>query len=339
MGNASSAAVGGGEAAPAAAAGSIPEKVHEMYYKVFPGANCPVTGAAPSEKEDEAAADACGGAAEGSGKGSKGYKHPHVYNVYGQRVDEEAEQERRARSLLPPICVYLPGAQEKINPLNRMPATPNQAPAPGQKEHLSVERQKSTIPKGGTDETWLYPSPQMFYNALVRKGKADGVQERDMEAVIATHNFVNESTWARMQRWEQLYGRMYPESEVHEPRLLQFRGRPHDLSPKARLKGMLGYGKPFDRHDWIVDRGGRSMRYVIDFYYNEAKSGTEEAFDLDVRPAVDSLPAVVLRVRMTMEDLMERFQGSRIPGALPAENAQQSTPQHHSTNASQEHHA
>jgi cytochrome c heme-lyase len=42
-----------------------------------------------------------------------------------------------------------------------MPTQANQAPAPGQEVPLPVERVQSTIPKGGTESTWLYPSPQM----------------------------------------------------------------------------------------------------------------------------------------------------------------------------------
>lgn len=41
-----------------------------------------------------------------------------------------------------------------------------------------------------------------------------------------------------------------------EPRLLRFLGRPHDTAPKALAKMMLGHPLPFDRHDWVVDRGG-----------------------------------------------------------------------------------
>jgi hypothetical protein len=44
-----------------------------------------------------------------------------------------------------------------------MPTQANQAPAPGQEAPLPVERVQSTIPKGGTESTWLYPSPQMVF--------------------------------------------------------------------------------------------------------------------------------------------------------------------------------
>ena len=59
---------------------------------------------------------------------------------------------------------------QPIDPTNQMPVTANQKPAPGQREELSVERVQSSIPKGGTEATWLYPSPQMFYNGGVAEG-------------------------------------------------------------------------------------------------------------------------------------------------------------------------
>lgn len=64
------------------------------------------------------------------------------------------------------------GSKENdIDPSNHMPP-PNQQPSPGQPFLLSTERQKSTIPKSNAEgETWVYPSEQMFWNAMLRKGK------------------------------------------------------------------------------------------------------------------------------------------------------------------------
>ena len=45
-----------------------------------------------------------------------------------------------------------------------MPLEANQQPFPGQKQLLSISRLQSSIPKGGTESTWVYPSPQMFFN-------------------------------------------------------------------------------------------------------------------------------------------------------------------------------
>ncbi|KAL3793272.1 hypothetical protein ACHAW5_007478 [Stephanodiscus triporus] len=78
-----------------------------------------------------------------------------------------------------------------VDPTNGMPLSNpdaiarNSLPAPNQSSPLPTERVSSTIPKGGEgDGTWTYPSPQMFYNALVRKGKVDeDTREEDMTSV------------------------------------------------------------------------------------------------------------------------------------------------------------
>ena len=51
-----------------------------------------------------------------------------------------------------------------VDSRNNMPVEPNQQPVKGQKQYISTYRLQSNIPKGGSDSTWLYPSPQMFYN-------------------------------------------------------------------------------------------------------------------------------------------------------------------------------
>nr|DBA44793.1 TPA_exp: holocytochrome c synthase [Selaginella uncinata] len=296
---------------------SIPERIHDFYYKVFPSADCPVTGSkhsapcssdSPSQSscpvsDDSRSQSSCPVSEEARSR----YKHPHVYDVYSRRIDEQAKAEEEAwkvpRFLYSSSILGMSPASMGINPANRMPKVANQQPAPGQKEPLATSRQVSTIPKAGTEGTWLYPSQQMFFNSLVRKNKADDVTEKDMEAVVATHNFVNETTWARLLQWEKMYTSLFPASTGEEPRLLRFQGRPHELSPKARVKKLLGRGEPFDRHDWIVDRGGREMRYVIDFYYDEAASEQNRwPFYIDVRPALDSPAAVLLRARMLLHE-------------------------------------
>lgn len=193
----------------------------------------------------------------------------------------------------PPATVYDVYGQ-KLDPSNMMPATPNQLPSPGQQSRLSTERVPSTIPKSETGMTWTYPSPQMFYNALKRKGKADDVEEADMDSVVAIHNTMNEGTWEKVLDWE----RRFHCDECPDPKLRRFRGRPHDLSPAARFRTMFrGYPAPFDRHDWVVDRcGKKDVRYVIDYYYRETAQG--EPIELHVRPAADSVGAVWDRFRL-----------------------------------------
>lgn len=187
---------------------------------------------------------------------------------------------------------------------------PNQRPAPGQRWALPTARQRSTIPRGefvpghqedkeakklaegDGEDNWVYPSQQMFFNAMNRKGW--NPKEEDMPVVIKIHNAVNERTWMEVMKWEAMH------SECTNPKLYKFMGRPKDLSPKARVNAMMGYKKPFDRHDWIVDRCGDHIRYIIDFYegnVDRSKDG-RQGFFLDTRPALDSFGAVFDRARM-----------------------------------------
>lgn len=47
---------------------------------------------------------------------------------------------------------------------------PNQVPAQDQPFPLSVVREESNIPRFNKDKNWVYPSEQMFWNAMLRKG-------------------------------------------------------------------------------------------------------------------------------------------------------------------------
>ena len=186
---------------------------------------------------------------------------------------------------------------QELNKANLMPSEPNQLPSPGQQSRLSTARAASTIPKGGDSrpgETWTYPSAQMFWNALTRKGKADDVAEADIDAVVAVHNTMNEKTWAEVVAWES---RFHCDT-CADPKLLRFQGRPDDLSPAARWRMWTGgYPRPFDRHDWVVDRCGvESARYIIDYYYRETSDGGDP-IEFHVRPAIDSPSALWDRIR------------------------------------------
>lgn len=222
-----------------------------------------------------------------------------------------------------PATVYDVYGQE-IDPSNNMPATPNQLPSPGQETRLSTDRVSSSIPKSETDSTWTYPSPQMFYNALKRKGKADDVDERDMANVVAIHNSMNEGTWKEVLEWE----RRFHCDECENPKLRRFQGRPHDLSPAARFRSTFrGYPAPFDRHDWVVDRCGKEdVRYIIDYYYREHTQGNEDPIEVHVRPALDSPGAAWDRVRARAHAFRSALFPGQAASALPAGSHATSSP-------------
>jgi len=188
-----------------------------------------------------------------------------------------------------------PQDNSDINPLNMMPP-PNQRPSPDQPFPLPTDRQKSTIPKAGTSETWVYPSQQMFWNAMLRKGwrwERDDIGANDMEHIIKIHNANNESAWHEVLKWEALHAK-----ECGRPMLKSFGGKATDFSPRAKMRGWMGYELPFDRHDWIIDRCGRDVRYIIDYYDGELDPGSHKFAVLDVRPALDSFDAVWDRAKV-----------------------------------------
>ena len=65
----------------------------------------------------------------------------------------------------------------------------------------------------------------------------------------------------------------------------------HCFSP-SHYSVCCRYELPFDRHDWIVDRCGKDVRYIIDYYDGGDVDKTTYEFSLlDVRPALDSFTA------------------------------------------------
>jgi hypothetical protein len=193
----------------------------------------------------------------------KKYKNPHQYNVYA----------------------------EKIDPNNQMPSNPNQVASSDQSIPLSKERQQSRIRKGGTDGTWSYPSEQMFWNALKRKNKSNHVSEHDIEAVIRIHNGTNERAWLNVMEWEKCF-----KSQCDDPTLLKFMGKPQAPSIRSWWNKTILRKNHFDRHDWIIDRCGKEVRYILDFYYEDRDVHLEKKSDgfyntkpnvqIDARPAL-----------------------------------------------------
>lgn len=107
-----------------------------------------------------------------------------------------------------------------LNPLNSIPLGLSAVDrAPGQVLDLPIDREASTIPRprtqddddayGGAasstnangEQVWEYPSPQQFYNALVRKGWE--TPEESIEVMVAIHNFLNERAWDEVMKWEK----------------------------------------------------------------------------------------------------------------------------------------
>ncbi|POV99487.1 hypothetical protein PSTT_13731 [Puccinia striiformis] len=196
----------------------------------------------------------------------------------------------------------------------------------------TIKPEKSSKQNNKEKETWVYPSPQQFYNALVRKGWE--TPEEAIPVMVDIHNWMNEAVWNEVLRWESRYF-FNPSlsttstkfTPVHQPEisLVKFQGRPHDLSPKARFNILLSkifpnlYNpiKPFDRHDWSIRREhlfsnddhvenhhqhqgiekSKLNRYVIDYYNGGVDEHGNPVFHFDVRPAIDDFDSLVVRLK------------------------------------------
>lgn len=72
------------------------------------------------------------------------------------------------------------------------------------------------------------------------------------------------------------------------------------------------YSAPFDRHDWIIDRCGMRMRYVIDFYAGRPDPSAPHlpSFYIDARPALDNWEGGKMRLERFWEHWIGKFRGS-----------------------------
>lgn len=99
---------------------------------------------------------------------------------------------------------------------------------------LSKQREVSSIPRD-SDGHWVYPSEAQFFAAMARKNH--NPQAADMKTIVPIHNAVNERAWMEILKWEDGKGA----EQCGGLKLVNFKGRPGDRSPKARWKMLMGY--------------------------------------------------------------------------------------------------
>ena len=165
---------------------------------------------------------------------------------------------------------------------------------------------------------WLNPSANQLYHALKRKNKP--IQKDDALSVAAIHAIVTEQTWQNIMKYEK-----YHENECKNPRLARFEGKDGIYSPKAKFcHYIMGLPYPYDRHDWTIDRCGKEVQYIIDYYAipiaspspslskeeenksNEDKryapfiqdENVEFMYTIDARPKMNSFSNIVDRVKL-----------------------------------------
>jgi cytochrome c heme-lyase len=134
-------------------------------------------------------------------------------------------------------------SKENIDPANMMPP-PNQLPSPGQPFPLDTSREVSSIPRAldennvKREEKWVYPSEQMFWNAMIRKGwrwNSEDISTNDMSNIIAIHNANNELAWKEVLKWEAMHAKECP-----DPRLKKFGGKAKRILSSSSSPALAG---------------------------------------------------------------------------------------------------
>lgn len=221
-----------------------------------------------------------------------------------------------------------PISGDPLNPSNLMPSS--LSPSPTLPPNVSNERIISSIQRTGSSANWQYPSPAMFYSAVERKGHSEAItnfQEHpvDLDTIVHIHNIVNEKVWQEILKYENLHlsppkvedSQLSTESTntmnslISYPTLTKFVGKAKDVSPKARLMNWFGYQLPFDRHDWYIDRNGKTVRYIIDFYSGSSNLSSFSSIHSSKKTNEPSIkkPSIYLDVRpaLTFEGLVDRI--------------------------------
>jgi cytochrome c heme-lyase len=155
-----------------------------------------------------------------------------------------------------------------------------------------------TIPSSGhgnSDDgsTWVQPSPEQIFRAV--RGKGMDLNEEDAFLMALYHSDVVEASWKNIiHDWEQKY---IDNGTCTTPTLRKFEGLYGQDTLKAQAMNVLFKTPlPYDRHDWVIDRCGKDVRYIVE-YYDLGAEGTS----IDIRPAFDSIDAFKDRFLKAME--------------------------------------
>ena len=159
-------------------------------------------------------------------------------NAGGCPVDHKSSSQHPSSSSSADKCPV--DHQSSSSPWSRFLSSPsegnNHPPLhshPNVSGNLSAERETSSIPRLEGDK-WVYPSESQFFAAMARKNHDP--QAKDMKVIVPMHNAVNERTWYEILKWEEGRG----SEACGGLRLVSFKGKSQELSPRARFKSLLG---------------------------------------------------------------------------------------------------
>jgi cytochrome c heme-lyase len=214
---------------------------------------------------------------------------------------EHQKQQQQQQTPQPPAPTTPPRMRLRLPPTARysldsglwvLPPQPA-SQQPSNTSGLDVQREISTIPR--SLQTKGKPLNAAERAAIPSNAERDtGHDEASGNWIYPSpiHNAVNERAWSEIKKWEEGQG----SEACGGPKLVSFAGDSKAITPKARWNNFIGYALPFDRHDWVVDRCGTHVDYVIDFYSGKGEGLIKGLnFYLDVRPKLNSWEGVRMR--------------------------------------------
>jgi len=183
----------------------------------------------------------------------------------------------------------------------------------GESEEDDSARHPGLIPASGRGNSpegnyWVNPTGDQIMRACARKNK--NFDDKVKNEVAMIHGDVTAKTWQQIMEYEGLHSR-----SCKFPKLARFSGRQDEFTMKARLLMWLGFPPPFDRHDWVVDRCGKEVRYIIDYHSppdsTSLSDGSSEVV-IDARPAF-TLGGIRDRVRLPLAQKLFGYHAKRRP--------------------------
>lgn len=157
---------------------------------------------------------------------------------------------------------------------------------------------------------WSYPSNDRFHASVSTKGHT--VDPKDIPATVSIHNSVNEVAWKKIMDWEKLSTDSCKDSHYLE----KFYGDSKYGSLKSKIYGSIkGWTDPFDTHIWVVNRCGKPVKYLIDFYSGSVKLDRGQSqhqampvsIFVDVRPKVEDFDSFIEYSKMTLSSIYSKL--------------------------------
>jgi cytochrome c heme-lyase len=115
--------------------------------------------------------------------------------------------------------------------------------SPAEPEPTAAPKDSTSTTKEGEEKNWVYPSEAQFFRAMLRKHEAgvyapttSAPDPSDMQTIVPIHNAVNEKAWQELLKWEAGMGG----EKCGGVRLVSFKGRPKERTPKAWINVALG---------------------------------------------------------------------------------------------------